>query len=71
VTHRETPGRGLSMLQGGLYQSRSTYRRVLVGSRAITMPHHLTTVPLARLGTEEVGGGLFLAVCPSSALGFL
>ena len=51
------------MLQGGLYQSRSTYRRVLVGSRAITMPHHLTTVPLARLGTDEVGGGLFLAVC--------
>jgi hypothetical protein len=34
-----------------------------VGSQAITTPHHLTTVPLARLGTDEVGGGLFLAVC--------
>ena len=34
-----------------------------MGSRAITTPHHLTTVPLARLGTDEVGGGLFLAVC--------
>jgi len=37
-----------------------------VGSRAITTPHHLTTVPLARLGTDEVGGGLFLAVCEES-----
>ena len=34
-----------------------------MGSRAITTPHHLMTVPLARLGTDEVGGGLFLAVC--------
>ena len=34
-----------------------------MGSRAITTLHHLTTVPLARLGTDEVGGGLFLAVC--------
>ena len=33
-----------------------------MGSRAINTPHHLTTVPLARLGTDEVGGYLFLAV---------
>ena len=39
-----------------------------MGSRAITTPHHLTTVPLARLGTDEVGGGLFLAVCKQMRL---
>ena len=27
------------------------------------MRHHLTTVPLTRVGTEEVGGWLFFAVC--------
>eukprot|EP00964_Phaeocystis_antarctica_P034987 scaffold19931_cov33-Phaeocystis_antarctica.AAC.1 len=37
------------------------YQRVLRGSLAIPMRHHLTTVPLARLGTDEVGGWLFLA----------
>jgi hypothetical protein len=29
------------------------------------MRHNLTTVPLARVGTEEVGGWLFFAVCES------
>ena len=47
------------MLQGGSYQSRSTYQRVLVGSRATTTPHHLTTVQLTRVP----GGGRFYAVC--------
>ena len=47
------------MLQVGSHWSRSTYQRVLVGSRAINTPHYLTTVPLARVA----GGGHFYAVC--------
>ena len=46
------------MLQVGSHWSRSTYQRVLVGSRAINTPHYLTTVPLARVA----GGGHFYAV---------
>ena len=34
-----------------------------MGSQAMHMRHNLTTVPLARVGTEEVGGWLFFAVC--------
>ena len=48
---------------GGCYKvtlvSRSTYQRVLVGSRAIITPHHPTTVQLTRVA----GGGRFYAVC--------
>ena len=47
------------MLQVGSHWSRSTYQRVLVGSRAINTPHYLTTVPLARVA----GGDHFYAVC--------
>ena len=41
------------MLQVGSHWSRSTYQRVLVGSRAINTPHYLTTVPLARVAGAE------------------
>ena len=51
------------MLQVGSHWSRSTYQRVLVGSRAINTPHYLTTVPLARVA----GGGHFYAVCEALA----
>ena len=33
-----------------------------MGSQAMHMRHNLTTVPLARVGTEVVGGWLFFAV---------
>ena len=39
-----------------------------MGSQAMHMRHNLTTVPLARVGTEEVGGWLFFAVCAGQAV---
>ena len=43
------------------HSARMNYQRVLRGSLAVPMRHHLTTVPHARLGTDGAGGWLFLA----------
>ena len=43
------------------HSARMNYQRVLRGSLAVPMRHHLTTVPLARQGTDGVAAGkLFL-----------